>query len=169
MSTATESIVPPGRLTRMYAEKVLSGIKPEQFARKPKGVDANHPAWVVGHLAIYPERVLEMLDRKDLVKPFPWNEKLFDAASKCEDDPNGTIYPPMEEMTSRLYESMDRLLGALAEADDKALGRQNPSEKMRDMIPTVGGMASFLVGPHPMMHFGQVSTWRRAMGYGPCM
>jgi hypothetical protein len=34
------------------------------------------------------------------------------------------------------------------------------------MCPTIGAVANFLLSAHHMMHLGQVSAWRRAVGLG---
>src|SRR4051812_11621375 len=67
------------RRSRVYAEKLLAGIKPEQAARKPHFetggaplmVDTNHPVFVYGHLALYPARVMKFagLDGAALAAP----------------------------------------------------------------------------------------------------
>ena len=46
--------------------------------------------------------------------------------------------------------------------------RENPVEgRFREILPTVGGVVLFMLNNHVMMHAGQVSHWRRAMGLGP--
>ena len=169
MSTSTDAIVASGRMARWYAERVLTDIRAETFARKPDGVNTNHPAWVIGHLALYPNHVLEMIGRGDLAAVREGYEELFGAASECRDDPDGVIYPPMEELTTAFFEGADRALGAVAETDDATLSAENPSERMREMAPTVGAMVNFLLTGHAMMHLGQLSAWRRVVGLGPCM
>jgi hypothetical protein len=125
---------------------------------------------VFGHLALYPDRVLEMLGRSDLAQPVPegWDD-LFGFKSACQHDPDGSVYPSLEEVVTRFKARHDTLVNALAEADDAALEKENPNENMRDMFPTIGAQATFMVTSHAMMHLGQISTWRRCMGLGSAM
>ena len=62
------------------------------------------------------------------------------------------------------------VLEALRAVDDEVLGRQNPGEgRLRDMCPTIGAAVNFLMCAHTMVHLGQVSAWRRAVGLPPAM
>lgn len=169
MSLTTETILGPARMTRGYAEVLLKGITPQQFARIPKGVSCNNPAWVYGHLANYPDRMLQMLGRADLAKPDDMFIKHFENKTTPIDDAEGTVYPDMKTITSRYFDRTDAILGALAGASDAQLSAVNPIEGMRDRLPTVGTMINFMLGAHSMMHLGQVSTWRRVMGLPSAM
>lgn len=172
MGRIADAILPSARTTRAYAERLLKDVQPAQFARLAKGVESNHPAWIFGHLSIYPDRVLEMLGRPELAKPREGFEKIFGAGASAEpmrDDPSGSIYPDMESITAYYFDRTDAVISALAETSDEQLQKPNPNERMADRFPTVGAMTDFMLGAHSMMHFGQLSTWRRIMGLGPCM
>jgi hypothetical protein len=83
------------------------------------------------------------------------------------DDPDGTIYPPMGEITTALFDSYRAAVLALEAASDDVFMTENPNEAMRDKFPTTGAMHAFYVSGHFMLHMGQLSAWRRAMGMGP--
>lgn len=51
-------------LTLRYAEDLVKTIPDERFCELPTK-DMNHPAFCVGHLAIYANRVLDMVGRSD--------------------------------------------------------------------------------------------------------
>lgn len=169
MGVVAESVIPSGNLMLMYADKALAGIRPEDFGRMPKGVNLNSPAFNFGHLSTYPDMMLEMLGRKDLMRPKAGWDELFSAKAECRDDPDGTIYPPMEEIVAQFRDRHRALLGVIGETGDEAFAGVNPYEPMRDMFPTLGAMTEFIMVAHTMMHLGQVSAWRRLMGLGPCM
>ncbi|TVQ63358.1 MAG: DinB family protein [Phycisphaerales bacterium] len=169
MSTAIDCIVPGARITRDYAEALLKDIPPAQFARIPKGVHTNHPAWVYGHLSVYPDRVLQFIGRPELAKPRADFDPLFENKTQPKDDPGQSIYPPMAEITGHYFDRTDAVIDALCSTPDSALDQPNPIEQMADRFPTVGAMTNFMLGAHSMMHLGQISTWRRVMGLGPCM
>lgn len=158
------------------AERLLSGVTPARFARftAPGGVvvHANHPAWVYGHLALYPGRVMEiggLTAPAELAAPAGWTD-IFGAGTECKDDPEATIYPPMTEVTERFFAGYRGLVTALADVPDEVFARPHQgSERMREMMPTFGQAAAFMVASHVMMHLGQVSTWRRCEGLGAAM
>ncbi len=168
-NTAASTILPAAHRTRGYAEAILKGIQPKDFAREPKGIHTNHPAWVFGHLSTYPDWMLQIIGKPELAKPRDGFEALFANKTESKDDPAGTIYPAMETITAHYFERTDAILKALAETDDATLAQPNPSEGMKDRFPTVGSMINFMLGAHSMMHFGQISTWRRIMGLGSAM
>lgn len=171
MPPIADTIVPTARMAVGLAQKLAKDIKPSQFATLPRGVHTNHPAFVYGHLAIYPDRlVLPLIGRTDLVKPIDDFAALFKAGLECKDDPGCAIYPSMETILARYFERNEAALGAVAEASDKDLTKPLPPEHFfAGKIPHIGGVLNFLLNSHPMMHLGQVSAWRRMMGLGSAM
>ena len=167
MGLVAQTIIPGAKLTRGYAEGMLKDVKPEQFARLARGVHSNHPAWVFGHLSIYPDRIAEMIGRMDLARPDDRFTKLFANKTESVDDPTGAIYPPMKEIVDRYFTLTDAVIAAVAETSDDVFARVITGDSMADRLPTVGSRANFLLGAHCMSHFGQVSAWRRFMGLGP--
>lgn len=176
MGQIADVIVPNLRTTIGLAGLMLKDVKPETFARFPVGHDGkpvrtNHPAFVYGHLATYPARMLEMMgkDRAPAAVPEEF-EALFKAGVECKDDPEGTIYPKMDAIVSAFNRGYEAVLKALPEVSEDVFARPNPIEgRFREMCPTVGVAVSFLCLAHPMMHLGQVSAWRRMFGLGSAM
>lgn len=176
MNTLADTIVRPGYTSLRYAEMLLKDVTPEMFARRPRLeggtlVAINHPAFCLGHLTLYPAKVLGMcgLDASNVAAPQSW-ASLFEAGNDCQDDPDGTIYPRMDEITERFFAAHRHALEAIAKVPDQALVRENPAEgRMKEMFPTVAGAVNFMIGPHVMMHLGQISAWRRCFGLGPAM
>lgn len=147
-----------------YAELLLKDVNPNDFPRKPKGIDTNHPAFIYGHLATYPERLLEFMEKGALAQPDPKFVELFAAGKLCLDDPQGTIYPTMDVILARFRTRHETVLPLFAECADEIFDKPNPNERMRDRFPTVGMACNFLVSGHMMIHLGQMSAWRRCMG-----
>lgn len=175
MSTQTTSplaaMILPG-LTRTLGliEQLVADIPAERFARCPEGhADMNHPAFVIGHLSIYPDMLLEMLGSADQADPRNGYQELFSPTARCQDDPGGTIYPVKDELIAYITERYSALQDVLAGVRDEALLAEMPVERMRAAFPTVGVGTSFLAGPHLMFHLGQLSAWRRVEGLGPAM
>jgi hypothetical protein len=92
--------------------------------------------------------------------------ELFSKDAKCVDDPDGTIYPAMDEIVAALLKGYSAAVDALESAPDATFQVANPNEAMRGKFPTIGAMHTFYVGGHFMLHMGQMSAWRRAVGLG---
>ncbi|GAB4550385.1 MAG: DinB family protein [Phycisphaerales bacterium] len=152
------------------AQQLVMGIPADRFARCPEGCPTmNHPAFIVGHLSIYPDRVCTIIGREDLASPREGYEGLFSPQARNQDDPSGTIYPSMDEIVGYFTERHESLMNVLPGVTDETMQGEMPIERFREVFPTVGAGVSFLVGPHLMMHLGQLSAWRRAEGLGPAM
>lgn len=157
------------------ADALLAGVPADAFARlaAPGGqtVRANHGAFIYGHLALYPARVLLAAgeDASAVTMPEAYTG-LFGAGVECRDDPGGSIYPPMDEIVSRFRDSHRALLERVAAWPDSTMTNAHGIEgRLAEMFPTVGQVASFLLLGHAFMHLGQMSTWRRAIGLGSAM
>ena len=176
MGSFGKIIVSAGQFSIRYGEAMLKDVRADAFARLPLGkggepVQTNHPAWVYGHLAVYASRMMELMGMPAGVtaKPAGWDD-LFKNGTPCLDDPKGTIYPAMDQVTSHYLNGYKAVLAALAEVSDDVLLKPNPGEgRMKEMLPTVCGVLTFLLTGHPMSHLGQVSAWRRFMGLGSAM
>jgi hypothetical protein len=174
MGQFMELVLAPARRSRGYADRLLVGITPERAARKPRTdggvIDTNHPAFVFGHLGLYPARMMRVigLDPAPVTAPPEW-EPLFKAGAPCQDDPACAIYPKFDMITRHFTSASDTTMNALASLDDSVLLRPTPDERLRVSFPTAGSALNFLLGAHVMMHLGQVSVWRRCFGLPAAM
>lgn len=177
MSTSSTSTIGPiiadsANLGLAYADRLLQAIPPTRFAMMAKvgdeRIEANHPAFLLGHLSLYPCRVVAQLGRDaSAVEPTAEETELFSKDAKCVDDPEGQIYPAMEKINERFFAAYRAAIDAVAQADDDVFLRENPNEAMRQRFATIGSMHAFYLGGHLMLHLGQFSTWRRAIGLPP--
>ncbi len=171
MGLLAETIVHGARRTLGYAERMLKDVRPEQFARKaaPGGtpVDSNHPAFVYGHLALYPARIIALTggDPASVAVSPAW-EPLFKNGAACLDDPAGTIYPLMTEIAASFMSGYEAAIAAVRRTGDDRFALAMPDERMREFLPTAGAGCLFLLNNHVMVHLGQISAWRRMMGLG---
>ncbi|MFZ9880767.1 MAG: DinB family protein [Phycisphaerales bacterium] len=171
MSTATATATTVGpmiasslALSLRYAEDLVKTIPADRFCEMPTK-DMNHPAFCVGHLAIYANRVLEMCGRADLKLAMPFGDEHFKNGAPCVAQDGR--YPSKDVLYGAFVAGWGRVLEALPTVDDAVFTRENPAEgRFKELFPTVGGAVNFLCGGHNMMHLGQVSTWRRAAGLG---
>lgn len=165
--------VRPGALAvRGYAERLLRDVSPQIFARTPvvhgAAVVMNHPAFIFGHLSLYPVQLAEMVglstEGMDVPSIYP---DLFKIGAACHDDAAGTIYPSMEEITSLYFRSYDQLLSKVSTIQPEKLDQLLENPARREKFGTVGAFMTYLLLAHPQGHFGQFSAWRRCMGLGP--
>lgn len=156
------------------SEMMFADIKPELFARKPHFHDAgkeivvecNHPAFVFGHLALYPARLAGFLklDASAYAPPANWPD-LFKAGAPCNDDPEGAIYPAKDVITAAFLKGYNAIMEQLAKADDSIMLQPHPDENIRaKFFPTLGTAVVFTLNSHVTFHIGQISTWRRCFG-----
>jgi folate-binding protein YgfZ len=75
---------------------------------------------------------------------------------------------PMEEGQA-VFSAQDAACAYVRTLDDAVFARENPNEKVRSRFPTVGTAIAFMLTSHVMMHFGQVSAWRRCYGLPSAM
>ncbi len=154
-----------------YGERLLKELPPDRFARfaAPGGVvvASNHPAFIYGHLSLYAPKVLLQIAHP--APPMPGHfEVAFSKDATCRDDPEGDLYPPMDEVLTIFREGYRMVTAALRSTPDEAFGQPNPAEgRMREAFPTIGSVQAFYCGSHMMMHFGQLSAWRRMEGLPP--
>lgn len=124
----------------------------------------NHPAWIVGHLAVSSNNVLKLAGQPSLVSE-EWSP-LFGRGSQPTSDRGA--YPSKDvllESLSRVHTAVTALVPNLPR---EVLDRPNPVNlpQLRS-LPTVGNIVMHLLTTHEAFHLGQLSAWRRAMGHAP--
>ncbi|MEL6497573.1 MAG: DinB family protein [Planctomycetota bacterium] len=168
-----EAIANNVRIGMKYAEALVSDVPPPRFSRFAAGtrgpIESNHPAWIIGHLALYPGRAASMLELEaDVAVPSDW-EDLFGPKSICVDDDDASRYPSRDELVGRFMAAQNSIAGAILRLDDASLARETPLERYRQRFPTLTSAVDFLLTTHAMFHLGQLSAWRRSEGLGPAM
>jgi hypothetical protein len=155
------------RMTLEYAERLVADIPAEIFAHIPHP-QMNHPAFCIGHLSLYPNRLFAMLNRTELVVEKAGFPELFQAGVACVEQDGR--YPHKDVIVAYYLERYRKMSEILPNVDENAFAKPNPVEgKMRERMPLVGMAVNFLLNNHNMMHLGQVSAWRRAVGLGPAL
>ena len=155
-----------------YGELLLKGVEADRFGRfaAPGGepVVSNHAAFIYGHLSLYAPRIIGDIGGSAPTIPEGF-EAVFSKDATCQDDVDGTIYPPMEEVTRFFFESYRQASEVLRSTDDAPFEQPNPvGGKFTEMFPTVGSAHAFYCSGHIMLHMGQMSAWRRMSGLGAC-
>lgn len=159
------------KLGLSYAERLVTGVNADQFARFAvvggQVVESNHPCFILGHLSLYAPRVVrELGGDASAIQPSEHFDKLFNKDAKCTDDPDGSLYPSMEEVLAAFRSGHEKAIETLEQSADELFLPENPNEAMRAKFPTIGAMHAFYLGGHFMVHMGQLSAWRRMMGLG---
>jgi DinB superfamily len=143
------------QLTRLLIEDFSDD---ELLVRPVPG--ANHTAWQLGHLVSSTHHMIgRFLDSRALALPEGFVERHNEAASR---DPSNRGYlgkTAYLELIDRTILSATDAVAALPEAQLDAPNTGN----MAKMAPTVGSLFQ-LAAEHFLMHLGQFSTVRRALG-----
>lgn len=145
-----------------FLKSLLQGIDAGKLADQPLP-GMNHPLWIVGHLAVTMEFAGQLAD-VSYKAPEGWGE-LFGMGSQPVSD--ASKYPSLDELIAELDKSVEVFGSKLASIDAAALAAEMPNEEFRKMMPTVGDGLVFILNGHVMMHIGQLSAWRRAIGLPP--
>ena len=173
MGRISTIIVPGARLGQAYAERLLTGVASDTYARlaRPGGavVKSNHAAFILGHLSLYPGRIMQFLKQPPGPTAFPPRyESLFKAGAECQDDPDGHTYPPLPELHEQFFKGYRAAIDAVDSGSDEAFDGPNPIEgRSRELFPTIGAAVNFYLIGHVQLHLGQLSAWHRAMGLPP--
>ncbi len=153
-----------------YADQLLGGVTAERFARfaTPGGViiASNHPAFIYGHLSLYTAKIHTDLGLEAPSVPAGF-EAVFSKDAVCEDDAEGTVYPPMGLIIDFFFDSYRLTSKALRQTEEGAFEKPNPmGGRLLEIFPTIGSMHAFYGSGHMMIHLGQMSAWRRMEGLG---
>ncbi len=150
------------RFLLQYCQMLSADIPEERFAEQPlPGV--NHPAWILGHLAISSDFAVAILGGEKVL-PEHWY-KLF--------GPGSTLtavradYPTRAELLLAIEAGYQHAREQAASATPEILAKPNPNRRLRGELPTVHDAYAFLLTAHFSLHLGQFSTWRRMIGLAP--
>jgi len=142
---------------RMLRE-ATAGIPVERFAES-FATAPNHPAWTVGHLACSAAFLGQLLG-EPLGGAFDRERPVFGAGSR----PAGLgEYGGKQLLLDRLTERHE-LLSAAVKAKHREYFPALPPERLRQVVPTIGNLAVYLLASHEHYHLAQINQWRLAAG-----
>ena len=142
-----------------YMKKLTEDIASDKMCEQPFGL-ANHPAWVIGHLALANSNIGQMIGGEPSISP-EWKE-LFDMGSKPVSDPSK--YPDKTVLLAAFEKGHQQFSNAYEHATQAALDAPLPMEELRELFPTIGQFVVFAMTSHEGIHIGQLTAWRRAQG-----
>ena len=156
----TQSIVYAWDNGLRYALALLDDLTDEQMVLRP-GENMNHPAWMLGHIALYYPIVPALLRGETFADPA--DDELFGFLGRGP-LPDHTIYGSKVSQIQRLTEGHELVAQALLNATEEQLNRPPSLTRWAKMYPTVEFMLPDLLLLHENIHIGQLSIWRRAAG-----
>ena len=120
----------------------------------------NHPAWILGHLAVVSDLGLRLLGQAAMC-PKDWS-RLFGTGSV----PTTHLadYPTREDLLQAVDKGYTALAEAAQSADPARIDAPHPVAFFRDSLPTIGDLLGHLLTVHLASHLGQLSAWRRTQG-----
>jgi DinB superfamily len=128
----------------------------DMFFRPAK--TANHATWQIGHLTNSTRNIASACDASIV---FPFEDDARFGKSKAPIDDHA-FFPAKAELLGRFDQAMDTAAAWVAKLSEADLAKPTP-ERMQAFAPTVGN-AAILLASHPLMHIGQFSVTRRALG-----
>ncbi len=153
-------------LSRRMTDELIDAMKTDDdwfYQVHPK---ANHPLWIIGHLALA-DNMFASKFRPDVdSKPDGW-EELFWFGTEPSSDRNK--YPNPEEVLAYFRDRREVLLNVLDELTEAELNAAAPAADQRSAIagaPNVGQMFIF-TAYHEGMHTGQFTVAHRGLGHPP--
>ena len=148
-----------------YGRALLKDVNAADFAKLPMP-NFNHPAFVYGHLAVSANFMLELLGRDDGKIEIPFDPEPYTPSATCVEQDGR--YAGMDVTVESFFSAHDSVLAVLPGVDPEVFAQANPVEGFSNMMPRIGDAITFMCCSHTMLHLGQVSMWRRAMGLGSC-
>ena len=145
-----------------FGQRLVSEIPDERMTEQPlPGV--NHPAWILGHLALIADGVGETFGGQKTL-PAEWST-LFGQGSKPSSVRSN--YPSKRELLRAFEECHQRLREQVAAAGPEVLSQPPTNPRAREAFPTLKELAAFILTGHVGVHLGQLSSWRRMIGLPP--
>lgn len=142
------------------ANMLAADIPDEQLATPAPG-GGNTPVWILGHLAVVASFANQRMGLPATC-PEDWQGR-FGPGSKppAPDAPR----PKKDELMAAIANGHEQLAKAVAQAPPEALEPPHGIEFLRELLPTRGDLIAHIMTTHAMFHLGQLSLWRRQMGY----
>ncbi len=126
---------------------------------KPAAPGTNHPAWIVGHIAVTEDSLVSMITGR--AKRFPQTmHDLLGPSSTCESD--ASKYPSRSELGEMLRNSLAHTVEALQKFDEGNWADPAPEGLPEGFFDTAGSVWG-LIGFHQFWHIGQLTTCRTVL------
>jgi hypothetical protein len=155
-----ELIIPTYNFALTYSLKLVEDVPEERMCEQPvPGRVMNHAAWSLGHIAWSLGNGLVLLGHSTPTSDW---QNLVGTGSQPQAE--RSKYPAKDVLVKTLQQVHADLLNAVQTAPLEKLNGP-PHERMRHRFPTLAHMLAGLMTAHYASHNGQLSAWRRAMGW----
>jgi hypothetical protein len=156
-----KSSITQGKYLLTLAECILAGLDDTHVAVEP-APGAKTAGWIIGHLAITADFARRMCGRSAIC-PVAWRQVFKPGTQPSLDS---ATYPSMNLLCDTFRRVYSDLFEAAAEADERALGIENPYAPARSAFPLAGDFVAYITSSHLAYHLGQLVAWRSAAGMG---
>lgn len=154
-------------MTLDTALRLVDGVPDERFAELPHE-GAKHPAWVLSHLTVAGGMGAALLsDQPEEYSglsgvPAAWAEVSAPGSELVADR---AAYGSKDELVAELRRVHELYSERFASASESHLNSELPKPEYRSFFPKRIDCAVYMMAHHEGYHLGQLSSWRRAMGY----
>jgi uncharacterized damage-inducible protein DinB len=160
MPTLFDWIGPSFDFSSNFAKLLVADVPDDRMTAQPvEGRVMNHPAFLLGHLVWVNDNIIATVGG---TPKFAHLKELHGIGAKPNAD--RSVYASKAELIAWLEQAQHALAAAVQAASPEVLAGPAP-DRMRSRFPTVGTMLAALMTAHYTNHLGQLSAWRRAMGF----
>jgi hypothetical protein len=145
-----------------FLRGLVADIPDDLFTAQAHGA-VNHPCWVVGHLTYSMQAIGGEIGLAPWL-PGDWEQKFGTGSMPIA---SCGSYPSKETLLHILDEAAARIESRLNAVGEKGLAEPLPDVRHREVFPTVGHAVLHILTAHASVHIGQLTVWRRVMGFGP--
>jgi len=159
MAQAKDVILAQLATAEFLFTQLTTDMSDDEYFKVPVA-GANHPAWLVGHVAVSNDRMSAAACGTD-PKTSQATQELFMAGSTCHDDPSK--YPSRAEIDALFRDTQALTVERLKGFDDSKWEDPSPEGWNKEFFPTLGTLWT-LIGTHPFWHVGHLTVCRKVLG-----
>ena len=149
-------------LSLNFLRRLVADVPDGSFAAQREGA-VNHPAWVIGHLIHSADAIGGEIGLSSWL-PTDWGQQFGTGSTPL---PEREAYPSRESLLNMITDAEMRLTERLTEIGERGLAQPLPDIRYREIFPTIGHAVLHILTAHAAVHIGQLTVWRRVMGFGP--
>jgi len=164
MATAKEVLFNQFQMGQMLIEQFTADLSQEEFFKIP-AEGANHPAWILGHIATSEDSMANDVIGKPKRLPESIHE-LFKMGTTSQSD--ASKYPTRDELIDMFKNSRANAVEALSTFDDAKWNDPSPEGWNKEFFPTISSVWS-MMGIHQFWHIGQLTVCRAALKKKPVL
>jgi hypothetical protein len=149
-------------LSLSYLRQLVDDVPDDMFTAQLAGA-INHPAWVTGHLIYSAEAIGGEIGLTPWL-PSDWAARFGTGSIPVSDR---QAYPSKDILLGSLTDAEQRIRNRLMRIGDDGMMEPLPDVRHRESFPTIGHAVLHILTTHAAIHIGQLTVWRRVLGYGP--